>query len=175
MEDMELILRFLSFLIRDYKTYKKTMSIDTYLSDTMIILNSFPNLNSRDLIKAQRNRNFEITEINLLAFDEIKLKFQQAMNRTYSIFGKHSFRKSFGNNYRTAINKALFETWGVIIANLTEEEFLKLAANKELFLLEYIPIITDTDFQFAISRDSMQTTSVKTRFEKFNELIKKFI
>jgi uncharacterized protein with ParB-like and HNH nuclease domain len=175
MEDKELILRFISFLIRDYKTYKKSMSIDNYLSDTMIILNSFPSLNSRDLIKAQKNKNFEISEITVIDFDEIKVKFIDAMNRTYDIFGNHSFRKSYGDNRRTAINKALFETWGVLMANLTNEEFANLEKNKNEFLSDYIPIITSPNFQHAISRDSMKTTSVKIRFEQFTELLKTHI
>ena len=175
MEDKELILRFLSFLIRDYKTYKKSMSIDTYLSDTMIILNSFPSLNSRELIKAQKNKNFEISDITILSFDEIKEKFKNAMNRTYSIFGQHSYRKSYGSNRRTAINKALFETWGVLMANISDREFANLVKNKKAFLSDYIPIITNANFQIAISRDSMKTTSVKIRFEQFTELLKKHV
>lgn len=49
MEDKELILRFIAFYLRDYVTYTKTQNIDTWLSDTMIILNALPDLNTREL------------------------------------------------------------------------------------------------------------------------------
>lgn len=174
MEDKELVLRFLSFLVRDYTTYRKTVAIDTYLSDTMIILNSLPNLNTRELSKSQRNGNISISDIKPLSFDEIKIKFRNAMNRSYLIFDKHTFRKSYGSNNRSSINKSLFETWGVIMANLSNEEFETLRSNRKQFLQDYIPIISSSDFQIAISRDSMKNTSVKNRFEQFNELVKKY-
>ena len=36
-------------LLRDYSTYPKTISIDTYLREFMIIINSFPNLNNKEI------------------------------------------------------------------------------------------------------------------------------
>jgi len=175
MEDKELILRFLSFLLRSYRTYKRTISIDTYLSDTMIILNAIPELSSREFQKGLRNGNILPSEINILSEDEIKEKFDFAMNRSSKLFEHHSFRKSIGNNRRTGINKSLFETWGVLLANLAEDEFKKLIKKKTSFLREYEPILADIEFQMTISRDSMKPTSVKHRFERFDNLIKKYI
>ncbi|MGQ7856904.1 DUF262 domain-containing protein [Pedobacter sp. WC2501] len=175
MEDKELILRFLSFLLRDFTTYRRAVSIDTYLSDTMIILNSLPNLNTRELQKSIRNGNIIASDINILSFEDIKLKFDFAMKRSFKLFNKHSFRKSYGENRRTAINKALFETWGVTLANLNENEFNSLLENKENFQNDYAPIISDYNFQLSISRDSMKTPSVKNRFEEFSSLISKYI
>lgn len=174
MEDKELILRFLSFLIRDYNSYKKTFSIDKYLSDTMIILNAFPGLNSKDFLKGIKNESFDVSDIKLMSLDAIKEKFSIAMIRSHKIFGRHTFRKSFGDNYRTAINKSLFETWGVLMANLSDQQFQKLLENKDAFLDSYIPVIVDAGFQRIISRDSMKAPSVKMRFEKFDQLIKKY-
>lgn len=44
LEDRELILRFVSFLVRNYKDYNKTVTADKWLGDTMIILNAMPNM-----------------------------------------------------------------------------------------------------------------------------------
>ena len=63
MEDKELILRFLSFLIRPYTSYKKTNSVDTHLSDTMIIINAFPDLESKDLKKLILKAKDRIQEV----------------------------------------------------------------------------------------------------------------
>lgn len=175
MEDKELILRFLSFLVRDYTTYKKSVSVDTYLSDTMIILNANPDFNTREFQKSVRNGNIKPSDINTISFEEIKLKFKTAMKRSFLLFGKHSFRKSYGENRRTAINKSLFETWGFILVNLSETEFQNLRNNRKDFFRDYAPIISSPDFQISISRDSMKTTSVKNRFEQFNSLIEKHI
>ena len=42
MLDYEIILRYISFLIRDYPSYNRTFGSDIWLSDTMIILNARP-------------------------------------------------------------------------------------------------------------------------------------
>jgi hypothetical protein len=173
MEDKELILRLLSFLIRDYTKYRKTLSIDTFLSETMIIINSFPSLSNKEIQKALKNKNFEISDITVHSLEDIKVRFRTSMLRAYSIFDQHTFRKSFGSNRRSGINKGLFETWGVLFANLSNDEFERLLKNKSNFLADYYPIISDNDFQIALSRDSMKATSVKIRFEKFINLLHK--
>lgn len=175
MEDKELILRFLAFLMRDYKTYRKTIAIDSFLSDTMVIINGMPEFSSREFLKAQKQGNVSILDIAKLNTDEIKSKFKAGMIRTQAIFGRQAFRKSYGNNRRTSINKALFETWGNVMAGLTDTEFSKLKENKTAFLSDYPSIVTDELIQLGISRDSMKAPSVKLRFEKFHGLVQKHI
>lgn len=51
MEDKELILRFVSFIVRKYTSYTKTINVDTWLSDTMIIINATPDFETRELNK----------------------------------------------------------------------------------------------------------------------------
>ena len=173
MEDKELILRFLAFLIRNYTTYRKTIAIDSFLSDTMVIINAMPEFNSREFLKAQKQGNVSITDITALSIDDIKAKFKAGMVRTQAIFGMQAFRKSYGNNRRTSINKALFETWGNVMAALSEDEFSKLKKNKSAFLSDYPAVISDGLIQLGISRDSMKAPSVKLRFETFHKLVQK--
>lgn len=173
MEDKELILRFLSFLIRPYTTYKKTNSVDTHLSDTMIIINSFPDLETKDLkkiIKKAKDR-IQLKDIINRDIEVLKERFKVAMVRSKALFGRHAFRKSYGDNRRSPINKSLFETWGVLLSALSPDKFKTLQSNRYDFIEDYIPILENWDFQNAISRDSMSTTSVKFRFETIQKLI----
>lgn len=175
MEDKELILRFLSFLIRDYATYRKAVSVDTYLSDTMIILNAFPSLQSREFKKITDSGNVQQSDINIIDFADITDRFKKAMTRAPLIFERHTFRNSYGDNRRAPINKALFETWGVLLSRLTDVEFNKLLNNRRSFLSAYSRIIESENLDSAISRDSMLASSVKLRFETFQNLLNSVI
>ena len=175
MEDKELILRFISFLIRDYKFYNKTVTSDTWLSDTMIILNSMPKLDSRELIKRIDSGKINKESIKVIREDEVIDLFKKTMSRCHEIFENHAFRKSYAGLRRSPINKSLFETWSNLLARLSDEEFNILLSNKKEFLNAYKPLLDDTEFIISISRDSMKHTSVKLRFDKLNNLLKQFI
>lgn len=175
MEDKELILRFIAFIVRQYPTYKRTYNIDTWLSDTMIILNAFPSLDSREFIKNLRNGFINKEDITVMNEENIKKRFILAMERSKKLFGNHAFRKSYPGLKRSPINKSLFETWGVILSGLTEKEFSSLFIKKKSFMDEYKPILSDATFAIAISRDSMKHLSVKYRFTTLLNLINKYI
>lgn len=174
MEDKELILRFISFLIRNHKSYNKTISIDTWLSDTMILLNSMPKLDSRELRKRVTSGGISLETVRVISDDEIVNIFKIAMNRSYEIFEEHSFRKSYEGLRRSPINKSLFETWSNLFANISENEFCRLLSHKKQFLNEYKPLLNDTDFIISISRDSMKHAAVKSRFDLLNNLLVKY-
>lgn len=173
MEDKELLLRFLSFVIRPPHTYKKNQSIDTWLSDTMIIYNSFPSLKNRDLIRREREGMVLVSDVCLLSKDEIIDCFLIAMRRAKKMFGDHAFRKSYGSMRRRPINKCLFETWGVLLGNMSEKAFTKLFAHRNQFMSDYSKLLDDAKFIIAISRDSMRPSSVVLRYNTLENLIKK--
>lgn len=175
MEDKELILRFISFLIRNYRFYNKTVTIDTWLSDTMILLNSMPNLDSRELSKRVTSGRIDLEIVRVMNEDEIVSIFKTAMDRCYKIFGSHAFRKSYDGLRRSPINKSLFETWSNLFANISESEFCRLLSYKKQFLNEYTPFLDNTDFIISISRDSMKHAAVKSRFDLLNNLLQKYI
>ncbi len=174
MEDKELILRFISFLIRNYKSYNKTITIDTWLSDTMILLNSMPKLDSRELSKRVTSGRISLETVRVMNDDEIGNIFKITMNRCYKIFGNHAFRKSYEGLRRSPINKSLFETWSNLFANISEAEFCRLLSHKKQFLNEYKPLLDNTDFIISISRDSMKHAAVKLRFDSLNNLLMKY-
>jgi hypothetical protein len=174
MEDKELILRFLSFAIRDYTTYRRTTNADSLMSDTMIIINSMPSFSGKEIKKLISREKIDLEEISFRHIDTLKQFFRTSMDRSYKLFGKHTFRKSYGEKARSPINKALFETWGVLLGSMDDDDFNTLLQNKKELLNEYTKILDNLDFQIAISRDSMKNTAVKNRFEKLKYLIAKY-
>lgn len=178
MEDRELILRFLAFLVRDHTTYTRTIGIDSFLSDTMLIINALPDFNSlelRRILAKDKEKRIKIDEVNRLTIDDMKALFRKGMDRSNALFGKHTFRKSYGENPRSSINKSLFEMWGVLLAKISEEAFKKLEENKEALLSEYHLLFNTGSFPLDVSRDSMKAPSVKNRFEAIQGLINKNI
>lgn len=174
MEDKELLLRFLSFVLRDHTSYKRTQNIDTWLSDTMIIYNSLPSLDTRDLKRSLSRGTVSVSDINHIDASDIISSFDVAMNRASILFGKHAFRKSYGNQRRRPINKCLFESWGVLLANMHDAQFEQLVVNKMAFMDEYAKLLDDAKFIIAISRDSMRQGSVAYRYDELTKLINKF-
>lgn len=176
MEDKELILRFISFLVRKYTSFSKAVSVDTWLSDTMIIVNALPNLETRELNKQvnKTNATIEINSIIPITVNSIIQKFHFAMIRAHKLFGIHAFRKSYTGKRRTPVNKSLFETWGVLLSEISDQQFDILYNNRSNMMTEYIKIINDYDFVTIISRDSMKPASIKKRFETINSLIQKY-
>lgn len=174
MEDRELILRFIAFLVRHPSTYKRTLNIDTWLSDTMIILNSLPTLDTRELKKCIQQRTVNMDDIETIDIEEIRTNFLMAMRRAKKIFGKHAFRKSTGTMRRRPINKSLFEIWSILLCELTEDEFDVFYKNRNKIESDYRAILDDLNFEIAISRDSMRHTSVALRYNKLKDLVHKY-
>lgn len=174
MEDCELVLRFVAFLLRKPTTYKRTQNIDTWLSDTMIILNALPDLDTRELNKCVQQKTIVLKDIEDIDFSQIKENFLLAMRRAKKLFGKHAFRKSTPDMRRRPINKTLFEIWNVLLCELNEEEFNMLYKNRTKLIPDYRAILDDYSFEIAISRDSMRHTSVALRYTKLKELAKKY-
>lgn len=174
LEDRELILRFVSFLVRNYKDYNKTVTADKWLSDTMIILNAMPNMDTREYKKLISKLKEEPWKIRILSKDEIIGYFTIAMERSHKLFGKHAFRKSYGEQARRPINRCLFETWAYIMGRYTDEEFENLLVNKRRFKIEYTKILDDIEFQNAIQRQSMKHSALKYRFNTLIELTDKY-
>lgn len=171
MEDKELVLRFVAFMLRDFTRYNKSMNVDTWLGDTMMIYNALPELNNRDIKKLVKEGNMAVSDVTVLTKDEIKRSFEKAMLRGRDLFGPHAFRKSMPNCRRSPINKSLFETWGVLLSRLTDEEFERLLAHRDGMIEEYGRYLYDENFIIAISRDSMSKWSVSYRYGIINNLI----
>lgn len=173
MMDRELILRSLSFLVRSYTNYSKNSDMDSFLSDTMRIINIMPSLNGKDGARIFKE---DISKAHILInqVHELEELFIKAMIRSHEIFGEHTFRKSYPSVRRSPVNKALFEVWSALLAKLPESDFNKLKSNKGFFLEKYHKILVDANFNYSISRNGLVYQSVKDRYEKLSSLIKEF-
>ena len=174
MQDKELILRFLSFLIRDYKEYTRTVTADMWLGDTMIILNAMQDLSQIDYRRLSNWRSKEPIKVRTMTKDRILQYFDKAMKRNYEIFGEHAFRKSFAGQTKSPINRSLFETWAFIMGRYTDKEFERLMENRSAFMQEYEGVLNDPDFELAISRHAMNHPDLRRRFQTLIDLTDKY-
>lgn len=174
MQDKELILRFLSFLIRDYKEYTRTVTADMWLGDTMIILNAMQDLSQIDYRRLSNWRSKEPIKVRTMTKDRILQYFDKAMKRNYEIFGEHAFRKSFAGQTKSPVNRSLFETWAFIMGRYTDEEFKRLMENRSAFMQEYEGVLNDPDFELAISRHAMNHPDLRRRFQTLIDLTDKY-
>ena len=174
MQDKELILRFLSFLIRDYKEYTRTVTADMWLGDTMIILNAMQDLSQIDYRRLSNWRSKEPIKVRTMTKDRILQYFDKAMKRNYEIFGEHAFRKSFAGQTKSPINRSLFETWAFIMGRYTDEEFVRLCENRRAVMQEYARVLNNPDFELAISRHAMNHPDLRRRFQTLIDLTDKY-
>lgn len=115
-----------------------------------------------------------VSDVQVRSKDEIMDIFLIAMKRARKMFGNHAFRKSYGDMRRRPINKCLFETWGVLLGNMSDMDFSKLSDHRNQFMDDYSKLLDDEKFIIAISRDSMRPSSVVLRYNKLEDLIKKY-
>ncbi|PIF61061.1 DUF262 domain-containing protein [Flavobacterium sp. 11] len=172
MLDREFILRLLSFMLRDYVLYPKNGNMDGFLSDTLKIINSMPEINSKEVMKISENIILEVKENKI---ESLKNKFALGMKRSSNIFGEHAFRKSYSGKRKTPINKTLFEVWGVLFSEISEARFENLKSNKREFLNDYkANFLKDYKFDEIISRNALKHSSVIERYTKMSDLLNKY-
>ncbi|EDX71169.1 conserved hypothetical protein [Coleofasciculus chthonoplastes PCC 7420] len=155
MEDHEFVLRFLAFMITDYRNYKSKI-LDDFLNDTMIKLNG-------------------MTDDKLSNFEH---EFTKSMNAAHEIFGKYAFRKRSQANLKRKypLNKALFESWSVNLAKISSDNLNILKERKESLNKNFINLMeTDEEFMGAISQGTGKVNQVKHRFGTIEKLIKEVL
>lgn len=151
MKDRDLVNRFIAFYCNEYIKYDS--DLDSYLNDAM-------------------GRLKEVSQDDRLA---IKKQFYQALNLALNIFENYAFRKKTIAGKRGPINKSLFDVVTVSFAKLSKSEICYLLSNKTIFLEKYYALIQDELFLRAITSNTGGVQNVKTRFNKFEELINTII
>jgi hypothetical protein len=164
----ELVLRFLSFHIRDADQYEGNM--DNFLSDTMRLINSEPQFDLEKLNKIFRNK----TTCHFKPFtkDDLLSKFSISMKRCAEFFEGYAFRKAVPPFRRPPINKALFEVWSNVFSNMSDSDYDELLTRREKFYEFYRELMSSIDFERAISRDSGTISGTKDRHFKIFQVIK---
>jgi hypothetical protein len=167
MAGRELILRHLAFNMMPLQLYRGDM--DDFLSNTMRCIND-GYIKIDELGPDNTHSNIERPDINLLASN-----FKIGLIRNNILFGEHAFRKSFGKDRKSPINKSLFDVWMFYLSTIDEKQFDKILMNRKIVLDEYITLLNNNDFGNAISRHSASIGGVQTRYKEIGNLIGKYL
>ncbi|MFJ5259409.1 DUF262 domain-containing protein [Streptomyces sp. NPDC088387] len=146
MADREMALRFLAFRLTPPDGYR-TGDFDSFLAEAM-----------------HRINRFDATDEERLRYE-----FRSAMLAAQAAFHGHAFRKyRSGQQRKSPINKALFETIAVNLAALDPDQRYGLA---QLDVLEaFADLMEDAEFERSISVATGDPKKVRKRFEAVQEL-----
>lgn len=153
MSGREIILRYLSFYLLGMKNFHGDM--DDFLSRTLMYLNG-DNIDSLAILPTS---------------EEIEAMFVKALQRSWKLFGEHSFRRSMPGNYRSPINKSLFELWLCIFSRMSSNDFELILKKKKMFLDKYCALFLYDEFSNSISRHGSTYRGVNYRYKKIGELL----
>jgi hypothetical protein len=105
---------------------------------------------------------------------ELRNDFNRAMDSAHQVFGGHAFRKRYpGQTRRSPINKALFESIAVNLAELSDSEIDTLARRRDDVLEKFSELLdTDPEFDRSISVATGDAAKVRFRFEAIRQLFK---
>lgn len=167
----EVILRFLSFYIRDYTFYPVSNDMDEFMSETMQVINSYPNIDEKRLrFYTEKKNSFSAVKLDQL--NVLLEKFELAMKRAKELFEDHAFRRSFKIKNKTPINKSLFESWTVFLSQMDEIVYADIIKNREnCFDKLYSELLKELKFQESLSRDSWKNYGVTLRYKKLEECL----
>ena len=121
--------------------------------------------------------NEAMKKLNLMSASDreaLQERFHRAMVRAEAIFGNDAFRKRFVDSAsRTPINRALFETWSVCLADLSEEEFRVLHARSSDLRSQFSGELMDNyDFERSVSVATGSRGRVALRFATIKRIIR---
>ncbi len=149
MTDRECVLRFLAFTMTEPAQYR-SQDLDTFLNAQMRVLNS-------------------MSEADRLALAK---KFKTALDRAVIVFGKDAFRKRYNDEHaRKPINKALFETWTVNLAALSDAQASLLSDRAETIRSKFIALMNDRDFELSVTSGTGDLRRVSARFSRIRSLL----
>ncbi|MER5820984.1 DUF262 domain-containing protein [Streptomyces mirabilis] len=99
MNDREMALRFAAFWLKGVSAYHERPVMEMFLMDTTEMLD-------------------DPTKVPDGQVAELEAAFERAMSHAYLVFGEHAFRKwPEDDDYRRPINRALFESWSMALAD----------------------------------------------------------
>ncbi|MEV7964942.1 DUF262 domain-containing protein [Sphaerisporangium sp. NPDC088356] len=153
MDDREMVLRFIAFLLIDDIAAYDHRDFDGFLRSAMSSINVL----SPDKI------------------DQIRTDFRRAMDASTNIFGQYAFRKRSRHNkrWRLPINKALFEAISVNLAKRSDEDLHVLTARRDR-IQEGLSglLLNDSQFERAISVGTGDPSKIRDRFAAVDKLVR---
>lgn len=156
MEDRELALRYVAFSRiyaedRSMRAYEQFETLDRFLLKTSGDLDK-ENTVSADELRATRTR------------------FERAMRNALLVFEDHAFRKwNRGSARRSPLNKALFESWAVVLSHYSEENVLGFA--EQLRDRARDAMTDNTRYMESITYGTGRPEQVRFRFRTARKLV----
>ncbi len=149
MVDREVILRFCAFrLLENIEDYGSTGALDAFLTETT------------------RKIDHKLSKTSL---DKLKEDFDRAMQNAYRLFGEHAFRKwPEGSDRLPPINRALFESWGVTLADYDWNQIKN--RKKEIVKAARAAMRSDEELISSITSSTSSIKKVTMRFSKIKKL-----
>ncbi len=146
MHDREAALRFLSFYrLDDIQEYDRYGTLENLLDATI------------EAIDAPAGIPDPVIDEWLTAFD-------RGMENARIVFEDYAFRKwTLDSNRRSPINRALIESWGVVLAEYPSE--ILANAKEEIVAAARKAMTDDSEYIAAISASTSDRRRVRTRFE----------
>ena len=152
MADREVALRFVAFRLFDSDEYAQHGSFDEFLGFVT-------------------ERLDESTKEDL---ETLRADFVRGMTNGYTVFGEHAFRKwPLGAARKSPINRALFESWGTVLADYKR----RIGRRKAEDLVEHARemMTHDSEFINSISGSTGDVRNVRTRLNKVREAARKVL
>ena len=151
MEDREYVNRFIAFTELDYVNEYEG-NVDDFLRKAL-----------------KRVNQYDDKEIA-----RIEQTFYRVMKGCRDIFGKYAFRKYNNDTRRRGpINKALFESWGVALSELSQDAIDVLVHNKEELVIRFGSKLLDNEFNLALKGGS--PSALKRRIEIVRETVEEIL
>ena len=152
MADREVALRFVAFRLFTPDEYAQHGSFDEFLG---VVTERLDDPAGEDL-------------------DQLHTDFVRGMNNCRLVFGEHAFRKwPRGATRRSPINRALFESWGTVLAG--REEATVGCAAAELVICAREMMTNDDAFIDSISGSTGSVRNVRTRLDKVREAVEEVL
>lgn len=155
-QDMEMVLRFVALWALGHPFQREANQVlDKFLNDSV--------------------------EKRLSTWDEkkwtaTKSAFTRGLAAATRIFDRHAFRKSFGTQNRTPINKGLFEAQVVTLASLSDDQIDKLFRRRKQVSDRFGILISDSSkFSSALRSGTGHAESSNTRINELSKLFKEVL
>jgi len=152
MADREVALRFAAFRMFSLDEYAELGSFEKFLEAATAKLDS----------SSEEDRK------------RIRNDFVRGMTNGHAVFGEHAFRKRpTVEGRKNPINRALFESWGTVLADYNESAVE--AAAKRICKLAAHMMTSDEEFIKSISTSTADIKNVRARFNKVRKLVQEVI
>ena len=153
MADLEVALRFVGFRLFTPDEYAQYSSFDEFLG------------------VVTRRLDDELTDQSL---NQLRADFVRGMTNCFAVFGDYAFRKwPWGTKWRNPINRALFESWGTMLAD--QDEAAVRAGSAELVKRAREMMTNDSEFIGSISGSTGDVRNVRTRLSTVREAVQEVL